>query len=126
MRQWFLGMAIGLWACAPAHGGTASAGLAVSVTVADQCLLRADSRSANCAGGSSYALGVGRERIVVPDDQLTTADKHAHTADHASYIGVARSVAGAAGQQLVLANGAVRTVAEAVVPIDAIRVTYTF
>ena len=123
MRQWLLAMGIGMSACAPALAGSASAGLAVSVTVADQCVIRTDSRSASCAGGSAYVMGVRRERIVFTDDRLAIAGEYARAADHGSRIGTSRSVAGADDQQaIVLANGAVRTVA----PMDAIRVTYSF
>ena len=114
-------MAICLTAWVPAHAGSASADLAVSVTVVDQCLIHTDSRSASCAAGSAYALGEGHERIAVMRDQLTTADEHAHTARNGSRLGTSLSVAGAAGQ-----DGAVRAAAEAVTPIEAIRVTYSF
>jgi hypothetical protein len=120
-------MALGLMACGPAQASSASANLAVSVTVIDLCLIRAESRSASCAGGAAYALGVGRERIAVTSDQLTVADEHAHTAEDGSRLGISRSVAGAAGQRgMAPADGAVRTVAATTAPIDAIRVTYSF
>lgn len=120
-------MGIGLTTWGPAHAGSASANLAVSVTVIDQCLIRTDSRSASCAGGAAYALGVGRERIAVTSDQLTVADEHAHTAQDGSRLGTSQSVAGAAGQRgIALADGAVRSVAETLAPIDAIRITYSF
>jgi hypothetical protein len=127
VRQWWVALGVGL-ACAPAYAsGSASANLAVSVTVMDQCLIHSDSRSATCAGGSAFALGVGRERIAVARDQLTTADEHAHTAPDGSRLGTSQSVAGATGQQgLVLAGAAVRSVAETVEPIDALRITYSF
>jgi hypothetical protein len=120
-------MGIGLGACEPVQAGSANAGLAVSVTVADQCLIRTDSRSASCVGGSGYVLGVGREQIAIIGDRLTTADEHVRTARSDPYLGASRSAAGAAGQQdIVLASGAVRTIAQTVSPIDAIRVTYSF
>ena len=121
MRQWLLAMGIGLTACGTARAASASADLAVSVTVVDQCLIHTDSRSASCAAGSAYALGEGRERIAVTRDLLTTADEHAHTAQDGSRLGTSQSVAGAAGQ-----DGAVRAVAATVAPIEAIRVTYSF
>jgi len=121
VRQWLLAMGIGLTACSTARAASASADLAVSVTVADQCLIRTDSRSANCAGGSAYALGEGRERIAVARDLLTTTDEHAHTAQDGSRLGTSQSVAGVAGQE-----GAMRAVAETVTQIEAIRVTYSF
>jgi len=121
VRQWLLAMGIGLAACGTARAGTATADLAVSVTVADQCLIHTDSRSASCAGGAAYALGEGRERVAVMRDQLTTADEHAHTAEYGPRLGISQSVAGGAVQ-----DGAVRAVAETVTPIEAIRVTYSF
>jgi len=126
VRQWLLAVAIGLVACGPAHAGSASANLAVSVSVVDQCLIRTDSRSAVCAGGSAYALGVGRERIAVTSDQLTAADEHAHTASDDPRLGISQSVAGAAGRQDPAVVGSLRTVAQMAAPIDAIRVTYSF
>jgi len=119
-------MGIGLTACGPAHAGSASASLAVSVTVIDQCLIRTESRSASCAGGAAYALGVGRERIAIMSDRLTVADEHVHTRGDGSRLGTSQSVAGAAGQRdMALAAGAMRTI-EAAAPIDALRVTYSF
>ena len=127
MRRWLSAIGIGLTACGPAHAGSASAGLTVSVTVKDQCLIHTESRSASCAGGAAYALGVGRERIAVMSDRLTVSDEHAHTIEDGSRLGISQSVAGAAGQRgMALADGAVRTVAQTIVPIDAIRVTYSF
>jgi len=127
VRRWLLATGIGLTACGPAHAGSGSANLAVSVTVMDQCLIRTDSRSASCAGGAAYALGVGRERIAVTSDQLTVAEEHGHTAQDGSRLGTSQSVAGAAGQQgIAFTDGAVRTVAETVAPIDALRITYSF
>lgn len=127
MRQWLLAIWIGLAACGPAYAGSVNANLTVSVTVMDQCLVRTESRSASCAGGTPYALGVGRERIAVASDQLTGADEHVHTPKDGPQLGISQSVAGAADRQdFALAGGAVRTVAEDVVPIDAIRVTYSF
>ena len=127
VRHWLLAIGIGLAACAPAYAGSAGADLAVSVTVMDQCLIHTGSRSASCAGGSPYALGVGREKISVTSDQLTATDEHAHTAQDDPRLGISKSVASAAGWQgTALGNSAVRTVAETVVPIDAIRVTYSF
>jgi len=127
VRQWFLAIGVGLAACAPAYAGSAGADLTVSVTVMDQCLIHTGSRSASCAGGSPYALGVGREKISVTSDQLTAIDEHAHRIQDGPRLGISKSVAGAAGWQgTALGNGAVRTVAETVVPIDAIRVTYSF
>lgn len=121
MRQWLVAMGIGLMACGTARAATASADLAISVAVIDQCLIHTDSRSANCAGGSAYALGEGRERIAITRDQLTTTDEHAHTAADGSRLGISQSVAGGAGQ-----DSTVRAVAETVTPIEAIRVTYSF
>ena len=127
VRQWLVVIGIGLAACAPAHAGSGSANLAVSVTVVDQCMIHTDSRSASCVGGSAYALGVGRERITLLSDRLTVGDEHAHTAQDGPRPGISQSVAGALGQQgTVFANDAVRTVVEARVSIDAIRVTYSF
>lgn len=120
MRQWLVAMGIGLAACGTARAASASADLAVSVAVIDQCLIHTDSRSASCAGGSAYALGEGRERVAVVRDQLTTADERAHTAADGSRLGTSQSVAGGAG------DNAVRAVAETVTPIEAIRVTYSF
>jgi hypothetical protein len=64
----------------------------------------------------------------MPADPLTVADEHAHTTQDGSRLGISRSVAGAAagGQDMLLANGAVRTVAGPIEPVDAIRVTYSF
>jgi hypothetical protein len=118
---------VGLAACAPAHAGSASANLAVSVTVVDQCLIRSESRSASCAGGSAYALGVGLEKVALVRDRLTGADEHAHTAQDGRRLGISQSVAGAAGRQgIVLADGALRTIAAAAASVDAIRITYSF
>lgn len=120
-------MAIGLTACGPVQASSVTGNLAVSATVIDQCLIRTESRSASCAGGAVYALGVRRERIAVMSDQLTVADEHAHTVEDGSRLGISQSVAGAAGQrEASLADGAVRSVAATAVPIDAIRVTYSF
>ena len=120
-------MAICLTAWVPAHAGSASADLAVSVTVIDQCVIRTESRSASCAGGAGYALGVGRERIAVPGDRLTLADEHAQTAQDGSRRGTSQSVAGAAGRRDVpFAGPALGTIAAPTAPIDAIRVTYSF
>lgn len=121
MRQWLLAMGIGLMACGTARAGLASANLAVSVTVVDQCLIHTDSRSASCAGGSAYALGERRERIALTSDRLTTADEHAHTAPDGSRLGTSQSVAGAPAQ-----DRAVRAVAAMATPIEAIRITYSF
>jgi hypothetical protein len=127
VQRWLLATAIGLTACGPARAGSASADLAVSVTVVDRCLVRTESRSASCAGGAPYALGVGRERIAVTSDQLTVTDEHAHTARDGSRLGTSQSVAGAAGQEdMALADGAVRTIAASSAAIDAIRITYSF
>lgn len=118
-------MVIGLMASGAAQAGSTSANLTVSVTVSDQCLIHTDSRSASCAGGSAYAVGVGRERIDVTRDQLTAITEHVHTTLDGSRL--SQSVAGTGGQRGVdLVGGAVRTVAETVVPVDAIRVTYSF
>jgi len=111
----------------PAHAGSARADLAVSVTVIDQCLIRAESRSASCAGGAAYELGIGRERIDVPADQVTISDEQGHTEQDGSRRGISQSFAGAAGpRDASLAMGAVRTVAATAAPIDAIRITYSF
>jgi len=127
VRHWLWAIGIGLAASAPACAGSGSANLAVSVTVVDRCMIHTNSRSASCAGGSAYALGVGRERIALAGEQLTVGGDHAHTVEDGPHPGVTRSVAGAAGRQVTaLADGAVRTVAEAVAPVDAIRVTYSF
>lgn len=127
MRQWLLAIGIGLAACGPAYAGSVNAKLTVSVTVVDQCLVRTENRSASCAGGTPYALGVGRERIAVTSDQLTGADEHVHTPKDGPRLGIPQSVAGAAERQdVTLAGGAVRTVAEEVASVDAIRVTYSF
>jgi len=72
-------------------------------------------------------LGVGRERIAVASDQLTGADEHVHTSKDGPRLGISQSLAGAAERQdVALAGGAVRTVAEEVASVDAIRVTYSF
>lgn len=126
MRQWLWAIGIGLVACGPAHAGSASANLAVSVSVVDQCLIRTDSRSAVCAGGSAYALGVGRERIALTSAQLTAADEHAHTSGNEPRLGISQSVASAAGRQGTADAAGLRTVAEMAAPIEAIRVTYSF
>jgi len=127
VRQWLWAIGIGLAASAPVHAGSGSANLAVSVTVADRCMIHTDSRSVSCAGGSAYALGVGRERIALASGQLTVGSEHAHTIEDGPHLGVSRSAAGADGRQgTALADGAVRTAAEAVAPVDAIRVTYSF
>lgn len=109
----------------PAQAGSIGADLAVSVTVIDRCLVHPDSRSANCAGGAAYALGVGRERIALTRDQLTVVEEHAHTAGDGPHLGSFQSIAGLDGRQ-GFADDAVRTVAAASMPIDAIRVTYSF
>lgn len=125
MRQWFSIMGVGLIAAAPVQAGSMEADLAISVTVIDQCLVHTDSLSANCAGGAGYALGVGRERIGLTRDQLTAVAEHAHTAGDGSHLGTSQSIAGSDGRE-DFANGAVRTIAAASMPIDAIRVTYSF
>lgn len=127
MRQWLLAIGIGLAAGEPAYAGAVNANLTVSVTVMDQCVVRTESRSASCAGGTPYALGVGRERIAVASDQLTGADERVHTSKDGPRLGISQSLAGAAERQdVALAGGAVRTVAEEVASVDAIRVTYSF
>jgi len=127
VRQWLLAVGIGLAACGPAYAGSVSADLGVSVTVMDRCLIRTESRSASCAGGAPYAVGVGLERIAVTSDQLTGADEHVHTAKDGPRLGISQSVAGAAEREgVAFAGGAMRTVGEAVAPIDAIRITYSF
>ena len=126
MRHWLLAIWVGVAACGSAHAGSVNADLGISVTVVDRCLVRTESRSASCAGGAPYAVGVGRERIAVTSDQLTGADEHVHTANDGPGLGISHPVAGAAERQDALAGGAMRTVAEAVAPIDAIRVTYSF
>lgn len=127
MRQWLLAIWVGVAASVPAHAGSINANLAVTVTVMDQCLIHTENRSASCVGGTPYALGVGRERIAVTSDQLTAVGEHVHTAKDGSRLGISQPVAEATERQgTVLADGAVRTVAETVAPIDAIRVTYSF
>ncbi len=121
MRRWLLAIGIGLTACGTARAGSASADLAVGVTVIDQCLIHTDSRSVSCAAGSAYAMGESRERIAVTSDRLTTADEHAHTALDGSRLGASQSLAGASAP-----DGAVRAIAATAAPVEAIRVTYSF
>lgn len=128
MRQWFLFTGISLLACAPLQAGSASANLMVSVTVMDQCFIHSESRSASCAGGAAYALGVGRERIALPRDQLTASNEHAHRVSDVAASGTSSSLAGQmdAIRDTVLAAGGSGNLADAAGPIEAIRVTYSF
>lgn len=125
MRRWFLAIWIGLTAFRPAQAGSASANLAVSVAVVDRCLIHTGSRSASCAGGSPYALGIGRERIAVMPGGLTADGDDAQTTQNGSRPGISRSFVGA-GAHRDGDDGAVRTVADATGSVDAIRVTYSF
>jgi hypothetical protein len=128
VRHWLLAIGIGLAACAPVRAGSASANLAVSVTVMDQCLIQAASRSARCAGNTAYAVAEVRERIAPISDRLTTATEHAHTPDDGPRLGTSLSVAGdGSGRDGArLADAGTRMVSQVSEPIDAIRVTYSF
>ncbi len=129
MRQWLFVVVPGLLVCGRADAGSVNADLAVSVTVVDQCLLHSGTASASCTGGAVYALGVGRERILVAkSDMLTAADEHAHTSRNGPLVTIFQAVAGGAAgpQRLGFAPDAVRTVAATSTPVESIRVTYSF
>jgi hypothetical protein len=118
---------MGFAACGRADAGSVNADLAVSVTVVDQCLLHSGNASANCTGGAVYALGVGRERIPVEQsDVLTATDEHAHTSENGPLVTIYQSLTGGAAGPQGFAPDAVRTVAATIVPMEAVRVTYSF
>jgi hypothetical protein len=120
VRRLFLALGLALAANGQVEAATASASFAVSVTVLDQCLIRAAIRSASCTGGAVYALGIAREKVVpAGSDQLTVADEHAHTARDGPLLATTQPVAG-------LAVDADRSVTPPSGAIDAIRITYSF
>jgi hypothetical protein len=103
--------------------------VAVSATVQEQCIVRAESHSASCSGHAVYGVGVTRETLVMTD-QLTGAGEYAQTSAYGQLAAASWGGAGGVSSQManpVVGDGARAGVyAAAARTVEATRVTYSF